>query len=407
MNVYLARQPIFNKNKKLYGYELLYRSSQVNSFHCNDGDKASSDVMVNSFHLIGIDNITGGKKAFINFTDQLLKEGIATLFPKKDLVIEILETVQPCTDIILSCSDLKNKGYTLALDDFVFSEEYLPLIAMADIIKVDFISTPDHIKETLVKSLKNRSIKFLAEKIETHEDFEQAKSWGYTLFQGYFFSKPVIMSVHDVSPVKINYLQLIQKANAIDFDFEQIADIVSRDLSLSYKLLRMVNSAAFGFRSRIKSVRQALVLLGSEEIKKWVSLIAIRGIGDDQPEEIITTSLVRARFLEQLSVAYNSAANHDECFLTGLFSTLDVLMNRPMTEILKEIAITDEIAEALIHNGGRIGHAFSLIMAYEKADWNKVTELCNEFEFDCSKVTDIYLEALSWSHSLETEAHFQ
>jgi EAL and modified HD-GYP domain-containing signal transduction protein len=390
---------------KLYGYELLYRHSEVNNYDCSDGNKASSDVMVNSFHLIGIDNITGGKKAFINFTDQLIKEEIATLFPSKDLVIEILETVQPCTDIILSCSNLKNKGYTIALDDFVFSEQYLPLIAMADIIKIDFLNTPPHIRETLVKSLKNRKIKFLAEKIETHEDFEQAKKWGYSLFQGYFFSKPIIMSVHDVSPSKLNYLQLIQKTNAAEFDFEHIADIVSRDLSLSYKLLRMVNSAAFGFRSRIKSVRQALVLLGSDEIKKWVSLIAIRGIGEDQPEEIITTSLVRARFLEQLSVAFHKSINHDECFLTGLFSTLDVLMNRPMPEILKEIAITDDIIEALTHNSGRMGHAYQLILAYEKADWDTVTQMCSALEFDCGQVTDIYLEALNWSHQLETEIH--
>lgn len=407
MDVYLARQPIFTKNQKLYGYELLYRSSQVNSFNCSDGDKASSDVMISSFHLIGIENITGGKKAFINFTDQLIKEEIATLFPSKDLVIEILETVQPCGDIIASCNNLKNKGYMLALDDFVFSEEYLPLIAMADIIKIDFLSTPPHLREAIVKSLKGRNIKFLAEKIETMEDFETAKRLGYTLFQGYFFSKPVIMSVHDVSPSKLNYLLLIQKANTLDFDFEQIADIVSRDLSLSYKLLRMVNSAAFGFRSRIKSVRQALVLLGSEEIKKWVSLIAIRGIGDDQPEEIITTSLVRARFLERLSVVYNKTSNHDECFLTGLFSTLDVLMNRPLVEILKEIAITDDIVDALIYNGGQMGHAFSLILAYEKADWDRVTQLCCEMGFDSGKVTDIYLEAINWSRQLETEVHLQ
>lgn len=403
MDVYLARQPIFNKNKKLFGYELLYRNSQVNSFHCSDGDKASSDVMMNSFHLMGIENITGGKKAFINFTDQLLKDGVATLFPKNDLVIEILETVQPCAEIVSSCCELKNKGYTLALDDFVFSPEYLPLVAMADIIKIDFLSTPPHLLESLVKSLKNKNLKFLAEKIETNEDFEKAKKWGYSLFQGYFFSKPIIMSVHDVSPLKLNYLQLIQKANASEFNFEQITDIVSKDLSLSYKLLRMVNSAAFGFRKRIKSVRQALVLLGSEEIRKWVSLIAIRGIGDDHPEEIITTSLVRARFLEQLSVAYNKSTKHDECFLTGLFSTLDVLMNRPMAEILKEIAITDNIVEALIHYGGRMGHAYSLILAYEKADWNKVTALCEALGFDCSQITDIYVKALNWSHQLETE----
>lgn len=407
MDVYLARQPIFNKNRKLYGYELLYRNSQINSFNCSDGDKASTDVMINSFHLFGIQNITGGKRAFINFTDNLLKEGIATLFPKKDLVIEILETVQPCADIIISCNDLKNKGYTLALDDFVFSEEYMPLIAMADIIKVDFMSTAPQVCQSLVKSLKNRSIKFLAEKIETNEEFEKAKRWGYSLFQGYFFSKPVILSVHDVSPIKLNYLQLIQRANAPEFDFEQIADIVQRDLSLSYKLLRMVNSVAFGLRNRIKSVRQALVMLGAKEIKKWVSLIAIRGIGDDHPEEIITTSLVRARFLEQLSVEYDKSINHDACFLTGLFSTLDVLMNRPMTEILKEIAITDDIVEALIHNEGRMGQAYRLILAYEKADWGQVTALCATLGCDQSKVSDIYLEALTWSYQLETEIHFQ
>ncbi len=407
MNVYLARQPIFNKNGKLYGYELLYRSGGSNSFSCEDGDKASSDVIINSFLLFGIENITAGKKAFINFTDHLLKEGMATLFPKKDIVIEILETVEPCDKITKSCADLKNKGYTIALDDFVFREEYLPLISLADIIKVDFLATPPEICENVVKTLNKRSIRFLAEKIETHDDFEKAKAWGYSLFQGYFFSKPVIMATGDIPPLKLNYLRLIQKTSAAELDFDEITNIISRDLSLSYKLLRLVNSAAFGFRFRVKSVKQALAILGSEEIRKWVSLIAIRGIGDGHADEVVTTSLVRARFLERLSMTYDHAAHHDNCFLTGLFSELDVLMNRPISEILKEVAVADEVVDALIHNGGRMGLAYRLILAYEKADWDAVSDLCGRLGFDGGVVTEIYLEALGWCRQLETENDLQ
>ena len=268
MDAYLARQPIFDKYQNVFGYEILYRDSNTNCYLSDDPDKASCNVMLNSFNLIGIENLTAGKKAFINFTENLLEKEVATLFSRENLVIEILETVKPSKEIVDSCKELKKQGYTLALDDFIFQKEYIPLIEIADIIKIDFLATPKDELKSLTMGLKPYNTMLLAEKIETYKDFENAKEWGYSLFQGYFFSKPIILSIQDIPPLKINYLQLLQKINEDAFNFNEIAEIISRDISLSYKLLRLVNSVAFGLRNKIKSVKHALVIMGTKEVKK-------------------------------------------------------------------------------------------------------------------------------------------
>lgn len=403
MDIFIARQPIFDKNMKVFGYELLYREGQIDSYVSEDGEIASSNVMLNSFHVIGINNLTGGKKAFINFTASLLKQGVATLFPKEQLVVEVLETVRPEKEILESCLELKKKGYIIALDDFVRQKEYLPLIEYVDIIKVDFLKTTADEKKEIVRNLGNGRIRFLAEKIETHDDFKAAKSWGYSLFQGYFFEKPSILSVQDIQPYKFNYLKLIQLVNLPELDFEKISNIITQDVSLSYKLLRLVNSAAFGFKSRITSVKQVLVFLGTLEIKKWVSLIALKGIGDENLDEIVRISLVRAKFFELLASYLELEDSKEQLFLMGLFSALDILMNRPMPEILKEISVCEQIYGALINKEGGFGLAYKLILAYEKADWELVTVLLENLEIEQTLITKAYLEAVTWCNQLEED----
>ena len=403
MEVFVARQPIFDVHKKVFAYELLYRRSTQNSFSNTDGDEASSNVIINSFLVIGLEQLTGGKKAFVNFTENLLKQGVATILPNDKLVVEVLETVRPEEDIVGKCRELKRLGYTIALDDFVFSPEYEALIDLADIIKVDFIATEKSEQKNLIKRLNRKNIRFLAEKIETHEEFQRAREWGYSYFQGYFFSKPVILSTTDIPPMKFNYLELINVVNQRELDFQALSEVVARDLSLSVKLLQLVNSAAFGFRKRIESVKQALVILGSNEIRKWVSLIALKGIGEDKPYEVVSNSLLRAKFAENLVKGTEFKVHTDEVFLMGLFSMLDVLMNRPMEEILKQLAVSENIKNVLSHRQGPYAPLLSLILAYENAEWNNITDFSARVGLEGKRVIQAYIEAAAWCDAILKE----
>jgi EAL and modified HD-GYP domain-containing signal transduction protein len=400
MEIYVATQPIFDENEFVYAYEVLFRNSNINSYSFADGDEASSKVIVNTFNSFGIEKVTNGKPAFINFTANLIKEEVATIFPPTHLVVEILETVEPDDDIIEKCASLKKSGYIIALDDFVFDQKYESLIKLADIIKVDFLNTPDEEKARLANKYKN-SIKMLAEKIETRDDFEKAKKMGYTLFQGYFFSKPVMMSMTDIPIIKFMYLQLISKVTLGELNFEEIASIISSDVSLSYKLLRLVNSVAFGFRNKITNIKQAVVALGERELKKWVCLVAIKGIGDDKPDQIIRTSLLRARFLELLSNYTPSLNNRkSDLFLTGMFSMLDVVMHRPLEELLEDIYVSNDIKNVLLENKGTFIEIYNLISFYERGDWNMVQVLANKLQLNEEIITKSFLEASIWTNQI-------
>lgn len=403
MDMFIARQPVFNSDLSVFGYELLYRKSNVNRFVDTDADEASSNVIINSFHVFGIDRMTGGGKAFINFTDNLLLQGVATLFPKETLVVEILETVTPSPEIVAACQDLKRLGYLLALDDFVDDPVYQPLVELADFIKVDFMALSPKDCQAMVRSKKNGRIRFLAEKIETQEAFLQAKAWGYSLFQGYFFSKPVIQPVGEIPPMKLNQLRLLELLNRPETEFAGISALVIRDVSLSYKLLRLINSPAFGLLATIDSVRHALVMLGLSELRKWLSLIIMRGLAEDKPAELIHQSLVRARMLEQLGKTLGWRTSEDDLFLLGLFSFLDVLLERPLADLLEGLVVPEKVKAALLRGEGLYGFLLSLMQSYEKGEWDEAFRLADLLGLERLKLIPAYKEALSWSESVLQE----
>ena len=295
MDVFLARQPILNKFNKLFGYELLFRNSEKNIYQAEDGDKATIEVIKNSFVNIGIHEVTGGKKAFINFTENILKSDIFMVLPPETVIIEILEDIEPTEEIIDLCKNLKKQGYLIALDDFVYSSKYIKLIDIADIIKVDFKITKGYERRKVIEKVNSPHIKFIAEKVETMEEFHEAVSFGYTYFQGYYFSRPLIVSGKRISENNIVYMKLLKEISSGSFDIDRIEGLIKKDVSLSFKLLKLINSANYVFRSKIKSIKQALSLLGEKEIKKWLYLIVFKTLGEDKPEVIVIESLTRAR----------------------------------------------------------------------------------------------------------------
>lgn len=400
MEVYVARQPIFNAKQEVFAYELLFRNGFKNYYDHLDGDQATSSVLHNSFLTIGMDSLTRGTRAFVNFTRNLLLSEVATLFPKDQMVIEILETVEPEREIIAACTRLKKSGFTLVLDDFVFEPRFQPLIDLADIIKIDFLATPPAERKNLIRQFGTTGRKFLAEKVETQEEYKQAIDMGYAYFQGYFFSKPVIVSAKEVPGYKLNFLQILREVNRPELDFNKLESIIKRDISISYKLLKFINSAAFGVARRVESLKQAMVLLGSRELRKWVSLIVLSNIGKDKPEELVVTSLLRARFLELLASTTNLAQKSADLFLLGLFSQIDAFMDRPKEEILKELPISELIKGVLLGEDNIYKPFYELVISYENADWKPTEKILTQLQLSQEILPALYLESLAWTNQI-------
>ncbi|MBP2627281.1 MAG: diguanylate phosphodiesterase [Firmicutes bacterium] len=399
--VHVARQPIFDRNQNVFGYELLFRSKKGNAYDSVDGDQATISVIVNSFLLIGMQTMTYGKKAFINFTANSLKNSIPFMLPKEMIAVEILEDVKPDEKIIAACKKLKQEGYLLVLDDFIFRPEYGALIELADIIKVDFRTTRFEERQRLLQYLQNYSVKLLAEKVETQEEFQDALRMGYSYFQGYFFCKPVVVSRRDLLGYKKNYISILAAINQPHLEFGQMEAIIKRDVSLSYKLLKFINSSFFGLQNKINSLRQALTLLGQKDLMKWVSLMVLKSVAENKPGELILKSLIRARFAESLASGKMPRRQVADAFLMGMFSHIDVLLDRPLQEILDGISLGEEIKDALL--GKRYNQftvLYKLIQAYERGEWDISSYYANEMGLDEQIVLQSYRKSLTEAYDL-------
>jgi EAL and modified HD-GYP domain-containing signal transduction protein len=399
MDVCVARQPILDRSGRTFGYELLFRSGATEAFDGADGDQASLSVLDTSFLTLGIESITGGRRAFVNFTRHTLVNGYATILPRSLIVVEILENVPPDEEVLRACRLLKEAGHMIALDDFVLGAAGQPFVEVVDIVKVDFTLSGPRERVLLAEQLRPLGVKLLAEKVETQEDFTQGLDAGYTYFQGYFFSRPVLVSGKSLPAQKLVLLQLLREVNRPETDLNGIEALVRREVSLTYKLLAYLNSAAFGFRRPIRTVRHALAMLGEAGMRKWVSVIALSGLAGDQPFELVVSSVVRARFAESLSSAAGLADRADDAFLMGLFSLIDALVGRPLAEILDTLPLGDDIRLALLGDASPLRRVLDLVLAYERASWDAVAGLASELGLAESAVADLYVQALEWGNA--------
>ncbi|MBN1971979.1 MAG: EAL domain-containing protein [Candidatus Delongbacteria bacterium] len=398
MDIFVARQPIFNKDLTVYAYELLFRSGFEKAVEIPDQDIATSNVIHRSFVDIGLDDLVGGKRVFINFTDNLLKEEIASLFPPELLTVEVLENVIPDKKIIESVINLKKKGYLIALDDFEYKDLNNPLIPHADIIKVDFMLTTEEEQFKIVQMLKHHNIKFLAEKIETRDIFEKALEWGYTYFQGFFLAKPEIKKGRGISSNKMSKLNLLIEVNKSELMIENIETIIKHDVNLSFKLLKFMNSPHFGFKREINSIKHALNLLGQREVKKWINIITLNDIGDDKPAEITREALRRGKFLENIGLINKNCKDSSEFFFLGMFSKLDCIVGLPMDQILKDFPISTDVKNAILGvEDSNYKKLLDLIINFDKGDWELVHKTNNYFKLSEPEVVKSYKEAVSWS----------
>lgn len=403
MDVFIARQPILELSGNVFGYEILYRDSEKNQFSETDADFASGNTLTRCFIDFGISELTNGKKAFVNFTGEFLKNNIATIFPSDVIVIEILENIKITEDILLSCRVLKSLGYTLAIDDFTFQPGYDELIKLADIIKIDFRATPQAEIRNIIQRHRRKGLSFLAEKVETHEEYNAAVKMGFTYFQGYYFAQPEINKKKKLIAYKENRLRLMTLLNSENAEFEDIAKLIEGDLAFSYEILKLVNSAYYGRVNKLKSIRFALVLLGIHEIKKWLYLAFISDLRHDQPEEIITISMLRGKFMENLADCANKKQLASEMLTVGMFSTIDLLLNKPMQEALEEMHFSDSIKDVLSgrDSTGFTAQCFNIVLKYEQGDWDDAANAAGALNITVLDLNAAYVDSIKWIQSLK------
>ena len=395
MDIYVGRQPILSKNKDTFAYELLFRDSFKNSFPGIDGDIGTSKLLSNTFFSMGINEITSNKPGFINFTQDLLLSETPMLFPKENIVIEILENVEPEPEVVNAIRKFRKAGYKIALDDFIFDPKFKPLIRLAHIIKFDLMATPLPTITNLVKRLKSKlDITLLAEKIETYEEFALAKDMGFSLFQGYFFSKPEVISNKAISGNQMTLLNLLSEIGKKDLDFEKLSSLIKNDISISYKLMKFINSPYYKRHNEISTVRDAVSFLGEETIKQFVRIVAAAGLSDSKPDELMRLSIVRARMCEVMGKQFETRFTSEELFTLGLFSTIDAMLDKEMETILQEISFSDQIKTGLLGKDDTFNKMLNTCLCFEKGSWRKESPLHECVEPPLNDLPSIYLDAV-------------
>ena len=393
---FIARQPILDRKQKVYGYELLFRSGADIAFADVSGESATRSTIDLSL-LLGAESFTEGLPAFINCTRESLCSGIVGTLPKELVVLEILEDVPADEETLGACRRLKQAGYRIALDDIVSTEERLALFEFADIIKVDFLLTGPAQQEAIARRFKKRGVRLLAEKVETHEQFESAVKMGYSLFQGYFFCRPVTMAARDLPSAHLGYLKILSKVYEPEVDLSAIESAIREEPALSYRLLRYMNSAAFGV-SPVRSILHALNMLGRDQLRKWVSLVGAISLAGPHSAELIRMALVRARFCEMF--AEQRGLPSTDFFLTGLFSLLDAILDRPLAQIMEQIPVSQLCRDALAGVPNIRRCALEVAIASARGDWELLPQLCEQAGCTELEVCRWQLEAQSWVRTM-------
>ncbi len=372
MEIFVARQPIFDDWETVFAYELLFRDGLENAFPGINGDIATSNVLSSTFFSFEFMEILRNKPGFINFTRDLIFQETALLFPRQHLVIEILEDIEPSAQIVAALARIKEKGYQIALDDFSFHERFQSMMGLSDIIKLDFkANTKEAISRMVDQIRRTHDIPLLAEKIETHEDYEAARQMGFEFFQGFFFSRPKMLSKKDISLNQMTKLKLISELQHEDLNIRKVETLIKNDLSISFKLLKFLNSAYFKRPNPINTIKEGITYLGVDELKKFLSVVTVSDLNRDKPNELIRRSVVRAMMCEKLGTIIRTEFTQDELFTLGLFSFMDALLDHKMEDILKVVGFSQNMKDSLLGKVKSFNTIIKLISCFERGDWGK------------------------------------
>ncbi len=399
MDIFIARQGIYDKNGKVVAYELLYRNSMENSYNPLIEDEVSTYKVIENISSFGLDILTNKKRAFVNFSEALIMKDIATLLPKENVVIEVLETVNPSEEIINKLLSLKDLGYYIALDDVVEVEHIVKFIGVIDIVKVDFRLATSEARKKIAYICNKYNIDMLAEKVETSEELNEAKGLGYIYFQGYYYSKPSIFLGKDIAVKNTSIFMLLVELIKENYDIDKVEYIMKTDVALTYKFLKFINSSYFNFLQEIKSIRQAIILIGREELRKWLSILTVvemSSINDGYANIII----IRAKFCEEIAniISPNYAP---QAFMVGLFSNMHQMIEKNIDYVVKELPLNSEIKNALLGEQNVLKDILDLALAYENVDSDKITEMRKKMSINEDLLWRIYSKSIEWCSNID------
>ncbi|MDP2879573.1 MAG: EAL domain-containing protein [Sulfuricella sp.] len=405
-DIFLGRQPILDRNQHIVAYELLFRSSRQSAdASVTDDLTATAHVITQAFSELGIAGVLGDKKAFINISADLLMSDMIELLPQDKVVIELLETIQVNKQIIRRCQELKARGFTLALDDFGGDSQFEPLFDIVEVVKFDLPQMGQEALEKYVSHIKRWPVKLLAEKVEDIEQAIQCKGLGFDLFQGYYFARPVILSGKRADSSKLALMRLIGLV-LDDADTPEIEQVFKHDPSLSYNLLRLVNSVAMGMRSRISSLRQAIVVLGRQQLQRWLQLLLFVNQGGDMQNPLLELAATRGKLMELLAMAQSERDkdHHDRAFMTGIMSLLDTLLGMPMEEVVKQVNLASDVESALLNHEGKLGNLLLLVEKMEQNDFDAAEGLLADMQLNLGNLMQAQIEAMRWANMLNETA---
>lgn len=397
--VYVARQPILEASGNVFGYELLYRAGAT-ATSCDDSrDLAAARVLNDAVLTLGLERLTGGRKAFVNLTRQLLLSDLASLFPAPAVVLEVLEDVEVDSEVTNACRHLRDQGYAIALDDFTPGTGADALLPFAKYVKIDALALSSSERRRIYGSLP-RTITPIAEKVETAEVFKAVQDEGCRLFQGYYFCKPATISAGAVSARRLAYARLLAALNKPGVGIGDIEDLIKHDASLTVRVLRCINSAAFGIRREVQSIRQALVLLGLEQIRKWASVWALAGLNDGASFELVTMAILRARSCELLAQDVKGVDNTSEYFLLGLCSLLEGMLGIPLAEAVEQMPLSATVKAALTGTRNSARAVLDAVIAYERGEWEEAGTMAERASIAADRLPAAYADALKWAREL-------
>ncbi|MDM7861301.1 EAL domain-containing protein [Alteromonas sp. ASW11-36] len=404
MFAYVARQPIVDNEKNVFAYELLFRDSEQNCFPEIPADEATSKILTGNHLSLGIDEVSCNKKAFINFHQDTLQYRFPTSLDANGVVIEIVETVKVTRELYAACKHIANLGYHLALDDYDFAPKWDPFLSIVRYVKID---VQEHSVEDVTQQLdklKAAKVILVAEKVETHEEFEAYKSLGFDYFQGYFLAKPEIVRNKQLGASKLSLLELVAVSSSADFDYDKVNNVLQRDVGLSFMLLRFINNPLFNKRNKITSLRHALTYMGEIEVKKFIALLALANLSEGKPIELMHMSLVRAKFCELMSLFLKEKENPPTGFLTGLFSLLDSILDQSMPILVEKVPLADNVKAALIGNENLLRECVDIARAFEVGNWPTVERFSQRHEIDKDLLHSFYNESIKWGHAMKQSA---
>jgi len=396
---YVARQPIFTTDEKVFGYELLFRDGVEDYFREKDSDAASRKTLDNSLQ-VGLQMLCDGKRAFINCTREVLIKDYVTLFPSTHTVVVVLESV-PADDLVKAALQrLKQAGYMIALDDFVLDDSRTELVDFADILKVDLQTTTIEDRATLIRRYGPWRCRMLIERVEIREHFAEARAAGFIYFQGFFFCKPELMHAREIPANRLNYLRLLQAVSKTDLEVRELETLINNEAAVCYRLLQYLNSAAVGARNEVHSIRHAIALLGEREVRRWVRLIATLTVGQNKSSELVNSAMVRARFCE--IIAEQVPHGSSDLFLMGLLSMIDVILDVPMVSVLETIPVDHETKAVLLGGASSLRPLYQLMLARETGDWQNTSAQAEGMGLSESIVANAYWQAMQWVRQLNS-----